>query len=216
VNTHRLIDILSANLEAVNRRALQRALTLAIVAGVVAAFGLMLATVGPRADGGALPHLEWSAIKLLFALGVVGTGTPMLIRSARPVPGGTGRVPVVFLPFLAVGIAAVLALLLGPPNMAEVMLRGAREASPVRCLLCVVGFAFIPLVVLIRVLRESAPAQPRLCGALTGLVSGGVGAAAYTLACASDSLPFIAVWYSAAMAICALLGALIGPALLRW
>jgi hypothetical protein len=216
VNTHRLIDFLSANLEAVNRRALQRALAMAIVVGGVAAFGAMLATVGPRPDMGSLPHLEWSAGKLLFALGVVGTGTPMLIRSARPGPGVAGRLPMVFLPFLAVGIAAVLALLLAPPHMWEAMLRGASAASPTRCLLCVVGFALIPLVGLIRVLRESAPTQPRLCGVLTGIVSGGVGAAAYALACISDSVPFIAVWYSAAIAICAMLGALIGPTLLGW
>jgi hypothetical protein len=216
VNTHRLIDFLSANLEAVSRRALQRALALAIVVGGVAAFGAMLATVGPRPDVGSLPHLEWSAVKLLFALGVVGAGTPMLIRSARPGPGAAGRLPVVFLPFLALGIAAVLALLLAPPHMGGVMLRGANAASRTRCLLCVVGFALIPLVALIRVLRECAPTQPRLCGALAGVVSGGLGAAAYALACVSDSVPFIAVWYTVAIAIYAILGALVGPALLGW
>jgi hypothetical protein len=216
VNTHRLIDFLSSNLEPVSRRALERALGLAIVVGGVAAFGAMLAAVGPRPDPGSLPHLEWSAVKLLFGVSVVVAGTPMLIRSARPEPGGGRRLPVVLLPFLAVGIAAVLALLLGRPHMWRAMLRGANAESPARCLLCIVGFAAIPLVALIRVLRESAPTQPRLCGALAGVVSGGLGVAAYALACISDSVPFIAVWYSVGIALYAVLGALVGPWLLRW
>jgi hypothetical protein len=216
VNTHRLIDLLSSNLEPVSRTALERALGLAVAVGGAAAFGAMLATVGPRPDAGSLPHVEWSAVKLLFALSVVGTATPALLRSARPEPGGAGRLPVVLLPFLVVEIAAVPALLLGPAHVERAMLGGAYAASPTRCLLCIAGFAAIPLMALIRVLRDSAPTQPRLCGALAGVVSGGVGAAAYALACVRDSIPFIAVWYVAAIALYALLGALVGPRLLRW
>jgi hypothetical protein len=216
VNTHRLIDFLSTNLEAIPGRALERALALAVVVGGVAACGAMLATVGPRPDVGSLPHLEWSAVKLLFALSVVGAAMPILIRSARPGPGAVGRLPLAFLPFFVVGIAAVVVLMLAPFRMAGIMLGGADGASPIRCLLCVVGFAIIPFLALTRVLRESAPTQPRLCGALAGVVSAGVGAAVYALACRSDSVPFIAVWYSAATAICAFLGALIGTALFSW
>ena len=50
MNTDRLIDALSANLERVNQCRLGKTLILAMVTGEAAAFVLMLATVGPRPD----------------------------------------------------------------------------------------------------------------------------------------------------------------------
>jgi hypothetical protein len=84
VNTDRLIDVLSANLEPVSRAQLGKTLLLAMVVGGVASFGLMLTTVGPRPDLYSIAHLEWSAVKLLFALSVIGTGAPLLLRSMCP------------------------------------------------------------------------------------------------------------------------------------
>jgi hypothetical protein len=51
---------------------------------------------------------------------------------------------------------------------------------------------------------------------MAGLVAGSLTATAYALHCPDDSLPFIAVWYGGAIAVCALLGAKLGPWLLRW
>jgi hypothetical protein len=48
------------------------------------------------------------------------------------------------------------------------------------------------------------------------VVAGGVGAAAYALSCSSDTIPFIAFCYGAAIALCALIGEQLGPRLLRW
>ena len=73
MNTDTLIDLLSANLEPVNRRQLGKTLALAMVVGGVAAFGLMLMTVGPRSHLELTPHLEWTAAKLLFALSIICT-----------------------------------------------------------------------------------------------------------------------------------------------
>lgn len=87
VNTDRLIeDVLSANLEPVARAELHKRLVLALVIGGAAAFGLMLTTVGPRPEIGTVAHLEWVALKLLFALSLIVTGAPSLIRSMRPEP----------------------------------------------------------------------------------------------------------------------------------
>jgi hypothetical protein len=215
VNTDRLIDLLSANLEPVSRGRFATALILAAVTGGVAAFALMLATVGPRPHFDSPPHLEWCAIKMLFALSVVVAATPILARSARPGPSSAARCIAVFIPFVAVGAAAAAALLSEPALWRE-MLVGATTASPVRCLLCIVGFAAIPLTALFAVLREGAPTRPRASGALAGTVAGGVGAAAYALACSSDSIPFIAAWYGAAIGLYALFGALLGPRFLHW
>jgi uncharacterized membrane protein YfcA len=53
-------------------------------------------------------------------------------------------------------------------------------------------------------------------GAMAGLVAGALGATAYAFHCGDDSIPFIAIWYGAMVALCAFIGALLGPRLLRW
>jgi hypothetical protein len=212
VNTNKLIDLLSTNLQPVARRGFERALFLVVAMGGVAALGLMLATVGPRPH--LTLHLGWSAIKLLFGLSVVGTGMPILVRSAQP--GRRLSALPLFRPFFVVSAAALATLLGTGPAIWKGMLLGATHVSPVRCLLCIVGFAAIPWMALFYMLREGAPTRPSVCGGLAGVVAGGVGAAAYAFTCSSDSIPFIASWYVAAIALCALVGALFGPRLLRW
>jgi hypothetical protein len=215
VNTDRLIDLLSANLEPVGRGRLPKAVLLAVAAGVVAALGVMLATVGTRPDLNSPAHLAWSAIKLLFGLSVAGLATPFLLSSARPGFAGLTRAVPALIPFLVVDAAAVAALVSHPYLWSE-MLRGATSVSPARCLVCILTFAGIPLIALTHVLREGAPTQPKACGALAGTVAGGVGAAVYAFTCASDSFPFIAAWFGAAIALCAFIGALLGARLFRW
>jgi len=215
VNTDTLIALLSADLEPVSRGRFTTTLALATVTGGVAAFGLMLGTVGPRPYLDSSAHLQWCAIKLLFALSVVAAAMPLLLKSARPGPGNATRRILVFIPFLAIGAAAA-GVLLSYPELWSQMLRGAATASPARCLLCTVAFAAIPLTALFYVLRQGAPTRLRACGALAGTVAGGLGAAAYAFACTSDSIPFIAVWYGAAIGLYALLGALLGPRFLYW
>jgi hypothetical protein len=214
VNTDSLVELLSANLEPVDRRRLERRLALAVGAGGVAAFGVMLATVGLRPQLASPSHLQWSAIKLMFALSVVLTGAPALARSARP--GSPTRALPVLPAFLSVAVAAVVVLLFTTPGAWGDMLLGATPGSPARCVFCILSFATIPSVALIYALRAGAPTRPCVCGAMAGLVAGGVGAAAYALACTSDSIPFIAAWYVAVIALYAALGALLGPRLLHW
>ncbi len=216
MNTDRLIDVLSANLEPVARGELHKRLVLALVIGGAAAFGLMLTTVGPRPEIGTVAHLEWVALKLLFALSLIVTGAPSLIRSMRPEPDDGTRFTLVLFPFLVVSAAAIALLFFGRPAAWRGMLLGVHSVSSVRCLLCVMSFAAIPLAVLIWALRGGAPTRLEHCGATAGIVAGAIGAAAYAFNCASDSVPFIAIWYGAAVAICAFIGAQLGPRFLRW
>jgi hypothetical protein len=96
------------------------------------------------------------------------------------------------------------------------MLLGASTISSARCLLSIVFFAAIPLAALIWALQKGAPTRLKLSGAIAGIVAGGFGAAAYALSCTSDTIPFIAIWYGAAIMLCAVTGAQLGPRLLRW
>jgi hypothetical protein len=213
VNTDRLIELLSANLEPATGVQLEKKMTQALAIGGVAAFGLMLATVGPRAHLGS--HLEWVAVKLLFSLSVVGTSAPLLVRSMRPGREDEWNFTSVFLPFLVVYAAAVAMLLLYPHEWKRMIL-GAESVSSPRCLFCILFFAAIPLAFLTWALRDGAPTSLKRCGAIAGMIAGAVGACVYAFTCASDSVPFIAIWYCTAIALCSVIGTQLGLRLLRW
>jgi hypothetical protein len=215
MRTERLIEVLSTNLAPVKRGQLWRALVSALVVGVVAAFLLMLATVGVRSDFGRETHWGFMALKLLFTLSLVGTGTVFLIRSMSP--GRVSRKPflMVFLPFLAIGSASLVALALAAasPESCTRMMMGMRWQT---CLFCIPLFAVIPFAALIWALRQGVSTNLTRTGAIAGLVAGALGATAYAFNCTDDALPFIAIWYGGSIALCTLIGAKLGPRLLRW
>ena len=216
MNTDRLIDLLCGNLEPVVHAQFGKKLFLAMLTGGAAALVLMLATVGPRADLVSTAHLGWTAVKLLFAVSVIGTATPLMLRSMRPGLEEETRPGIIFLPFLSAIVAALAMLLFVAPHTWSLMLRGATPESPARCLLCIVFFAVVPFAALIWAILQGATTRLSLSGAIAGVAAGGLGAAAYAFTCRSDTIPFIAVCYGASMALCAFIGAQLGPRLLRW
>jgi hypothetical protein len=176
----------------------------------------MLLIVGPRPQLGATPHLNWLALKLFFALSLVATAIPALIRSLRPGADDESPSKLIFFPFIAISAAAIAAMLFAEPTTWKGMLLGEDSMSSVRCVLLTLCFASIPMSILISALRTGAPTRLARCGAIAGIVAGAIGAAAYAFSCRSDSLAFIAIWYSAGIMLCALVGAQLGARLLRW
>lgn len=65
-------------------------------------------------------------------------------------------------------------------------------------------------------LRGLAPTRPGWAGLAAGLMAGGVGASVYALTCTEISLSFIATWYTLGVLASGLLGAVLGPRVLRW
>jgi hypothetical protein len=216
VNTDRLIDLLSANLEPVGPVSFEKRLFLAMLIGGVAALILMLATVGPRANLDSTAHLSWTALKLLFAVSVSGTATLPFLRSLRPGLEKATHPGIIFLPFLAAIATALAMLLFVTPQTWRTMIRGANSASSARCLICIIFFAVLPFAALVCAIRQSAPTRLSLSGAIAGVIAGGLGAAVYAFSCSSDTIPFIAVFYGTAIALCAFIGAQLAPWLLRW
>lgn len=74
-------------------------------------------------------------------------------------------------------------------------------------------FTAIPMVLL---LRHGAPTSPNRAGWVTGVAAGGLGAFAYSLHCAANSIIYIGFWYTIAVGICAVAGRLVVPRLIRW
>jgi hypothetical protein len=76
--------------------------------------------------------------------------------------------------------------------------------------------AFATAIPMVYWLRKGAPTSPERAGWLVGIASGGLGAFAYNFHCPFDSIVYIGLWYGLAVGICAALGRLLVPRLIRW
>ena len=213
MKTERLIDILSTNVESVKRGQVGRTLAAALAVGGVAAFCLMLATVGLRPDVAGGAHLGFMAVKLIFTLSLIGVGAALLVRSMHPGRDARKAIAFILVPFVAIVLSGLIALALGGPAAWGRMVLGGEWAA---CLACIPLFALIPFAALMWALRKAAPTNLTRAGAVAGVVAGALGAAVYAFHCPDDSVPFIAIWYGAPIALFAFIGAKLGPRLLRW
>ena len=189
-------------------QALWRALGLGSVLSAV----LFLFTLRPRPDLEQALHTLPFTFKLTFALSVAGTAAVCLAQTARPFPPDRRRWLVALAPLLLA--AAVLIELITVPADAWVKHLVGHNAA--RCVSFIPLLSLPVLVCLFATLRRSAPMRPALAGAIAGLVSAGVGALLYALACREDSPLFIATWYSIAIAIVTGAAARVGRRVLRW
>jgi hypothetical protein len=213
MKTDDLVALLSTNLEPVDRNAVVRTLFVAIATGAILALGIAFVGLGFRPDLTTPSALMFLAVKVAFAIGVVGLSLAYLTRLARP--GGERKISplLVALPFLVVVVLAAISLGSAPRAHWERMIVGDEWLE---CLLSIPVIAIVPFAVSIWAVRKGAPTNLSRAGAFAGLIAGGVSAMAYALHCTDDSLPFIAVWYGGTIVLCTLAGAALGPRLLRW
>lgn len=214
MKTDELIDILGRNVEPVKSGQLRNVLLAALAIGTGAALCLMFAILGiPTGMIGDGEGMGFKMLALAFTLGLVALGVPYLIGSARP--GRTSRKPLVLigLMYLALFAAGLIAFVLTPHTDWSGMAFGPQWSA---CLICIPLFAFPPFLALVLAMRKEAPTDLRMTGAIIGLVAGSLGAAAFALHHSGSSLLFITLWYGGSILLCAAIGALLGPRLLRW
>jgi hypothetical protein len=213
MKTSELITLLSTNVEPVDHRIVARTVSAAILAGIAIAVTVTLVTLGVRPDVKHDNALIYLPLKLLFTLQIVILTSLCLIRVVRP--GGERATPIglIALPFVILMLLAALTLGATQPAHWDRMVVGD---GWLECLISIPIIAIVPFAAVVWAVRRMAPTDLTRSGALAGLVAGGISAAAYALHCTNDSLPFVALWYSATIALCTLAGAKLGPRLLRW
>ncbi len=214
MKTDDLIDVLSTNLEAADRGRVWRALVAAFAIGAVVAFAAMLVVLGARADPIDGAHGRFILMKLFFTLSVIALATLLLVKCARPMAERYNAIFLLAVPFVAIAIAAILALGFAHWTAWDTMILGKEWLT---CLISIPVFAVVPYAALVWALRTAgAPTNLVRTGAIAGLLAGGIGATAYAFHCPDDSLPFVAVWYGITIGLCTFIGAKLGPWLLRW
>jgi hypothetical protein len=213
VKTDQLIQMLSTNLEAVDHRQVARRLKGVVALCILIALSAMTLVLGVRPDLASTNTLMALGLKLVFGAIVIALAAFALNAVMRP--GGERRVSIraLLLPFIAMTLLAIVSLAASPRSYWQAMVFGSQWLE---CLLSIPVIAIAPFALITWAVRQAAPTDLARAGALVGLTAGSISAVGYAVHCTDDSVPFVALWYSATIAICTIAGFTLGPRLLRW
>ena len=215
MNTDELVNKLSAQPSKPRRTGATVTILVASGFGLMAAlaFSLLL----PQTQGAALQasaaHDRALLLKLVFTFGIVAAVCPIVRDLAVPGRrlGWTSFLAAA--PFAIIIAFAARELALVP---AEEWSHRITEFHWADCLWQIPAFAFPALIILMIGLRRLAPVHLVQAGAYVGLLAGAMGSVGYALHCHDDSIAFVAIAYTLAMTEVVIIGAVIGPHLLRW
>lgn len=152
------------------------------------------------------------AMKACYALSLAAIAVSMLMPMLRPGNLVPDRRSLFLLPVLLLAGGALWQTVTSDADAASLWLGSNWQ----RCLLRIASLSVPILAGACWAIRPQAPLRLRATGALAGLVSGGIAAAMFALACTENGLGFVLAWYTLAIAISTIVGAMIGPHVLRW
>jgi hypothetical protein len=211
--TDDLLDALARDIAPRRARRVGPRLALALGAGApVSLVGVML-LLGPRTDFPAALGSTMFWTKLFYVLALAAAALGCVERLARP--GGEVRRRLGWLaaPVAVMALAALVQWILAPTDMHRTLLMGS---SATVCPWLIATAAAPIFLALAWAMRGLAPTRLRTAGAMVGLAAGAAGAAIYALHCREAGGAFVLIWYSLGALAPAVLGWLLGPALLRW
>ncbi|MGV3550309.1 NrsF family protein [Rhizobium sp.] len=211
MRTEDLISALAA--DAKLGTGLGRSLLAALAVGTLLTGIVFFATLGFRQDIGSAMQTMRFGFKFAVTLSLAAAAGAIVLRIGRP------GMPVLFaawtlaIPVLLLATGVMMEMRMIPDDTWSVRLIGR---SWTHCLLAIPAFSIPTLAALLYALRAGAPSSPALAGAMAGLASAAIAATYYASNCRDDSPLFVATWYTIAIGIVALAGALIGRRVLRW
>lgn len=186
---------------------------LAAGAAMVIAAAVFWLTIGPRSDIAIAMQTMRFLSKFVFTIAL--SASAFALVHALSTPGASTRRAASWMiaaPLLVI-VAVILELFAVPASDWGTRLVGT---NLVICLTFIPLIGIGPLAVFLAVLRHGAPTRPVLAGAAAGLLAGGLAATLYAAHCFDDSPLFVGTWYTIAVAILAVLGALGGRLFVRW
>jgi hypothetical protein len=199
MRTDELIAVLGAQARPLPAHASVRRLCVALLVGGVAAFGLLIATLGVRPDIAAASATAPFWVKWVFTLSLAAAGFAVVRRLGEP--GGR------------IGWMGSGELMLAPESLRQGLILG--QTAP-RCAVSILSLSAPVFAACVLAFRRLAPTRLRLAGAAAGVLSGAIGAAAYAFACPESSAAFMITWYTAGILAAGAFGALLGRPLLKW
>lgn len=151
--------------------------------------------------------------KFLVTVSLVFSGMMILRRVGRPgVPIRSAMLSLI-IPFGLLIAGCVTELLVASSDRWVDLMIGQ---NAMLCLTIIPALSIGPLACFLQALRHAAPVRTALAGAIAGLTAAAIAATFYAANCDDDSPLFVMLWYSIAIAIVAVIGAVLGRKMLRW
>jgi hypothetical protein len=213
METDKLIAMLSRGAEPVPAGVPGRRYGAALAAGGAGALLLTVAYLGVRPDIAEAAREPMFWVKLAFPCALLAVALVAATRLARPGVRVGFAAEALLVPVGAIWVLAAVALVSAAPGARLPLVLGSTWIS------CPFNIAFLSVPAFAAAfwaMKGLAPTRPALAGALSGLLAGCLGAAAYSLHCPEMAPPFLGTWYLLGMALPAAAGAAAGPLLLRW
>lgn len=213
MNTDQLIAKLANDVAPISRHAVARRVAVGIALGAVGTLLLIGLGLGfnPQLDTAMRGYFFWLKWGYTFSLGLCAVIATT--RLARPDSGNLSWLWVMTLPVGSLAVVGVLEMSRVPSGQWMPMWLGEtwRECPVLVFLLSLPIFAG-----LLWSFRRMAPTRLRAAGATAGLTAGAWAGTLYCLHCPEVSAIFVLTWYSLGIGLAALVGALLGPRLMRW
>ncbi|GGC45726.1 NrsF family protein [Chelatococcus reniformis] len=213
ISTADLIDSLAAGVTPVPRAFASRRLGLGLAVGVAVAAVATFIAWGPRPDFTTALETASFWVKFAFSGLLAAAGIVAAWRLARPDLSARRSVFIVAATVLAMAVLAAAELAATPEAAHRQLVMGGTAAV---CPWLIMLLALPILAGALWAMRALAPTRLAWAGAAAGLAAGGLAAFVYAVSCGETGMPFVLIWYGLGMAIPTLLGALLGPRLLRW
>ena len=211
MKTEQLITLLAQGAGPAPQRLVLRRLAPVVAIGALVSALIAVAWLGCVPAEMFKTNAPW--LKLAYAAALAASAGWLTARLSRPVARLAPPLRAVVAVAVVMGLLGALAWAATPAPLRPAAVMGHSWQA---CPLYVLALAAPVLAGLLWTLRGLAPTRPRAAGGAAGLLAGALGAAGYALVCSEDSATFIALWYSAGIALTGLLGAALGPRVLRW
>jgi len=213
MNTDQLIDTLAQDVASVPRHAIGRRLAIGLAGGAMVSLLLVGLSLGfnRNLDLAMLHYPFWMKWGYTISLGVVAVAATAQL--ARPDAGMPGWLWLMALPLVGLTVIGIFEMRDIPASEWLAMWLGQswEKCSALVFLLSLPIFAG-----LLWSFKSLAPTRLRAAGATAGLSAGAWSATLYCLHCPEVSAVFVLTWYTLGIALAALVGAVLGPRLLRW
>jgi hypothetical protein len=213
MNTDDLILQLARDARPVRRGAMKLRIAIGMGLGAIVSAVLVILWMGLRPDLGTAMN-GWSFwMKWGYTLSLSVAALAMTAQLARPDSGRVRGLWLTAVPVVLLACVGLLELARTPPAEWLAMWLGHSWQS---CPWRVLSLAVPIFAGLLWSFRRLAPTRLRAAGAAAGLTAGAFAATIYCLHCPEVSAIFVLTWYSLGILLATLLGALLGPRLLRW
>ena len=174
--------------------------------GLVMMLGMPLSAVS---ETGTTPF----ALKLGYTIALTLLSAAVALKAGKPGRRLGPASALIALPVAIIAVAAGLELAATPPAGWSGLILGSTSGT------CMAAIALASLPIFVAVVwafRVMAPTRMAVAGFVAGLSSGAAGSVGYALYCPETTASFLLASYTPGILVPALIGAILGPRLLRW